>query len=373
MIELCYEAKQIEVLVETMSGLAKKRSLVKQAVAAMIQRGLEYVLALPDDAQVKYVLIDAIREVTEGKIFVEVERARVTRLLAGIREGEGRIKEAAELMQELQVETFGSMEKRERIDFILEQFRLLLAVKEYSQAQIVSRKISLKAFEAAGFEDLKIKYFTLMIALCLQERKYLEATKFHFQIWEAAGNAENLKQAALLAVLAQWDHEQSDWLNRIYTQRALEDNLAQYKAMLKLFLTKELIQSAQIDQVYTTLFRGTEVFAENEPVRMVDLKDRVIEHNLRVISGSFRAVRLPRLAEILGLSLEATEACLCRLITERMLLAKIDRVAGTVTFGKAQPSPEDTLNSWASRTDALLSLLVRTNHTIAKEELSQTL
>jgi 26S proteasome regulatory subunit N5 len=37
------------------------------------------------------------------------------------RENEGNIAEAAELMQEVQVETYGSMDKEEKVDYILEQ------------------------------------------------------------------------------------------------------------------------------------------------------------------------------------------------------------------------------------------------------------
>jgi 26S proteasome regulatory subunit N5 len=48
-------------------------------------------------------LIDTLRTVTAGKIYVENERARLTRTLAEIREGEGNITEAASVLQELQV------------------------------------------------------------------------------------------------------------------------------------------------------------------------------------------------------------------------------------------------------------------------------
>ena len=44
-----------------------------------------------------------LRAVTEGKIHVELERARLTRQLAKIRESEGKVAEAADLMSEVQV------------------------------------------------------------------------------------------------------------------------------------------------------------------------------------------------------------------------------------------------------------------------------
>ena|SRR6185369_6253088 len=81
-----------------------------------------------------------------AQIYVEVERARLTRMLSRIREDEGKIAEAAEILQELQVETFGSMDKREKTDFILEQMRLTLAKRDYTRTQIISRKINTKFF-----------------------------------------------------------------------------------------------------------------------------------------------------------------------------------------------------------------------------------
>lgn len=44
-----------------------------------------------------------------------MERARLTHKLAKMKEEEGNITEAANIIQELQVETYGSMEKREKV------------------------------------------------------------------------------------------------------------------------------------------------------------------------------------------------------------------------------------------------------------------
>ena len=46
----------------------------------------------------------------------------------------------------MQVETFGSMEKDEKVQFILEQMRLCLATKDFIRTQIISKKISTKFF-----------------------------------------------------------------------------------------------------------------------------------------------------------------------------------------------------------------------------------
>ena len=93
---------------------------------------------------------------TEGKIYVEVERARLTHKLAKIREEEGNITEAANIIQELQVETYGSMDKREKVELILEQMRLCLAKQDYIRTQIISKKISTKFFDDESAQVWKI-------------------------------------------------------------------------------------------------------------------------------------------------------------------------------------------------------------------------
>merc|ERR1712156_715245 len=102
----------------------------KQAVAKMVTESCTFLDKTPDKATMMK-LIDTLRTVTAGKIYVEIERARLTRTLAQIREDEGDINAAASVLQELQVETFGSMDRKEKVEFILEQMRLTLAKKDY--------------------------------------------------------------------------------------------------------------------------------------------------------------------------------------------------------------------------------------------------
>lgn len=89
----------------------------------------------------KVQLIDTLRGITEGKIFVELERARLTKLLASIYESNGDAPTASKLMQDIQVETFGAMDRKEKTAFILEQVRLCLDTKDFVRALILSNKV----------------------------------------------------------------------------------------------------------------------------------------------------------------------------------------------------------------------------------------
>ena len=83
------------------------------------------------------------------QIFLEVERARLTRMLARIAEDRGKPQEAADIMQEVAVETYGALSKEEKVAFVLEQVRLVLDRGDFARAQILSKKVNPRTFAAA--------------------------------------------------------------------------------------------------------------------------------------------------------------------------------------------------------------------------------
>ena len=77
------------------------------------------------------------------------------------------------------------MSRREKTEFILEQVQLCIERGDFTQATILSRKISTKFFDSEeGKKDheimhMKIKYYTQQIILAKQEDKYLDACKHY--------------------------------------------------------------------------------------------------------------------------------------------------------------------------------------------------
>ena len=96
----------------------------------------------------------SIDDVT-GKIHVEIERARLTMKLSKIKEADGDIAGAADVLHELQVETYGSMDRREKVEFILDQMRLSLAKKDYIRTGILAKKISTRFFDKEEYVKKK--------------------------------------------------------------------------------------------------------------------------------------------------------------------------------------------------------------------------
>lgn len=127
----------------------------------MFQKCLDFAEQVPD-RETKEILLNSVRTNTEGKVYVEVERARATRTLATFKESDLSYKEAFELLQEVAVETFSSMERKEKYDFILEQMRLALITEQYNQAQIISRKINPKIFNNDSDEGFQVYSIPLL-------------------------------------------------------------------------------------------------------------------------------------------------------------------------------------------------------------------
>ena len=83
-----------------------------------------------------------------------------------------------------QVETYGSMERKEKVELILEQMRLCLATKDYIRTQIISKKISTRFFEDAKYSELKLKFYSYMIELGQHEGDYLDICKNFRQVYD---------------------------------------------------------------------------------------------------------------------------------------------------------------------------------------------
>ncbi|KAI6646395.1 hypothetical protein LOD99_12517 [Oopsacas minuta] len=101
-VQLCYDCHQWSLLNQQLVNLTKKRNILKLAICKMIQEAVTFVEDAPDMAT-KLELIKTLRNVTEGKIYVENERARLTLKLSNIHETNGDITSASSVLQELQV------------------------------------------------------------------------------------------------------------------------------------------------------------------------------------------------------------------------------------------------------------------------------
>lgn len=390
----------------------------------MIQECCTYISRTPDKAH-KLRLIETLRQVTEGKIYVEVERARLTKTLADIKELDGDVIGAASIMEELQVETYGTMERREKVELILEQMRLCLLKQDFVRTQIIAKKINIKFFEDPMQVDLKYKYYNLMIQLD-KESSFLKTSR-HYQALlaekttppadeveasadkdakpekkvdsKAGGEPstsaaekmeveetveqrevpkvltpeerrEKMVSAIIYCILSSYDNEQSDMMEHLSKLKILEE-IPIFKEILRLFMCKEIINFE--------IFNGQ--FGEHLlPCTMFDkstkhgkkcwdeLHDRLIEHNIRVIANYYTRLNIKRLEELLNLPGNRCEEYLSKLANAGTIQVKIDRPLGIVYFTQNK-NPSDILNAWSHNITNLMNLVNKTCHLISKEEM----
>ena len=101
-----------------------------------------------------------------------------------MKKAKGDLAGATDILCELQVETFGSMDRREKTEFILQQVELCIEKGDFVQAAIVSRKISTKYLGTKEVSDLKLQFYKQQIQLATHEDKYLEACKHYMAVFD---------------------------------------------------------------------------------------------------------------------------------------------------------------------------------------------
>jgi 26S proteasome regulatory subunit N5 len=99
-----------------------------------------------------------------------------------MKEKEGKLSEAADILQEVQVETVGSMEKKEKAEFLLEQIRLTLDKHDYIRSSLIAQKVSRKVLDEPDFHHL-------------HESNYLEISKSYHAIYRTPCIQEDAEQS----------------------------------------------------------------------------------------------------------------------------------------------------------------------------------
>lgn len=391
-LQLCKDCSDQEALIATLKSLATRRSQKTKAVSALVEKAIPWVLkdssdgdskgyepldvATEDQKDIREKLVVTLRDITDGKIFLETERARLTRALALIKEEAGDIPGAADVLQEVHVETYGSLSKREKIEFILEQMRLTLAKKDYVRTSIVSGKINRKAINEEGMEQEKIQYFTLMTEYHKHERNSYELAKDYYQIYQTSTVQadevkwrEALQYTVLFLTMSPYSMEQQDMLNRINIDPNLE-KINACRDTVQLFLKKEFIS---YPMPYQSELESLNAFtSDGDEQLMTHWKDtfrtRIIQHNVRVASLYYRRIHGKRLAQLLGLSTDELEREIAYMVSNGDVYAKIDRPADIIRFSQKK-TPEAVLSDWASDVTNLLDLVESTTHLINKENM----
>ncbi|XP_026190287.1 26S proteasome regulatory subunit rpn502 [Cyclospora cayetanensis] len=347
-------ARGVEAFAQEVTVLIKRRGQLKRSICAVVRLSMQLLQYLkPAD---KEHFIESLRLATEGKIFVEVERARLILLSALMKEKAGNVEQATLMLQDVQVETFGAMEREEKTRYILKQMLLLLRRSDFIRCQIVSKKLSPKLLEAEDLQPLKVKFYELMTLYYLHENALLDVAKCFGHIYntkitqEDAGKAkECLECFVIFMVLAPHDAEAKALIAKTLKEEIKKlQQLPAFEQLLRDLCGVELLSWPL---PYDADLHHHAVFGEDKfqggAKRWTLLRKRVIQHNLRVLCEHYSVIELQRVASLLGVSEAEAETELCELASAGALDAKIDRPARTVAFGKRKTDLL-VLEEWSS-------------------------
>lgn len=443
LVRLCWEQGDLDALNTQLHVMSKKHGQLKEAVVRMVDEATPWLAELKQKKEAGAYkgkedewlrLLTTIRDITEGKIYLELQRARLTVMLAEYHEAlshtapkasssiktdeeeekekagstddkekkkepvtaEDHLNAAADLMSDIQIETYSSMDKREKIEFILEQMRLESLRGNWSKVRVGSRKINRVFLKEPENADLKLRYYDLIVQLALQDDNYLEVCNAYQAVWDTKEVKDDperelnvIENIIMYVVLAAYSNEQNDMLHKLYAMPELEKAPLHYQ-LLKCFVTRELMRWPGIEQLYGPALRKTPVFAPDSTLgkktgqslqtqkagtdpnqspgdaRWKQLHMRVIEHNIRVIEQYYSRITMARLCQLLDLGEAQAEKTLCKLINDKTVYGKIDRPKGIICFKKPMKTNQ-VLNVWSNDISKMLELVEKTSHLVSKE------
>jgi hypothetical protein len=327
-VKLCIEQHRWEDLGANISLLARRRGYSRTAISNVVTLAWD---ALPEnhDLESKLALVKVLRDVTEGKIFVEVQRARLTELLVQDLESKGgrdNLVEAANLLHELRLEILSSMDEPERMRLMLHQFRLCLDTGDSLRSSLCAEKIpDLKDADP----ELKSQFLLLQIQYHSQfTQDYLAKAESYHKLFELNSDPGALTDAIVNAVLAVHSEKQVSFCSKLQELKELT-LMPDAKSLLGVFRGMDLVPWAEFEPKFPSLI------PQSDPERSV-MRQRVIEHSLRVVAAYYTKIRLQRLAELEQISVDELEQRIIDLVFNEGFYARIDRPRGIITFKRKQ-------------------------------------
>ena len=165
----------------------------------------------------------------------------------------------------------------------------------------------------------------------------------------------------ILLAIAAYDNLQVDLVHNVLADAKLAQ-MPEYKSFISHFVTDELAQWPLPEHdliMKNDLLQAGEKAAKSGDTKLDGedtwfygmLRDRVVEHDIRVVAKYYTRINTIRLAEMLQLSVDKTEDYLSSMVTSEStarLDARIDRPAGIINF-QLRKNPNEHLTEWTGK------------------------
>ena len=377
--------------------LTQRRNQSRESIIAMVKNCLNDILPNLANNKDSSDLLKTIIKVTEGKIFVEYEYSQAIRKMTEIHLMNNEIDEAAKLIQDVQIEAFGSLENKYKVDYILFQMQVLLQKGDYIRTLIVSNKIKKNHLDDEGFELLKIRFFKLMIEYYFHEKKYIDVSKSYKTLYDFVKSTnekledieKNNKEVKPEIIENFIRIKKENDLKKLFenyvlflsicppeleTKNMLNEILLKYKK--ELYLDDNILYIVEkrlnddiilIDKILFNKFKEYEIFKKHQD--LIDLfKKYWIQHDLSLFEKFFGKIHIERISQMTLVPIEEIEKELADMVVNNYIFAKINRIEKIVNFRK-KTDYHDELDNYNYDMSNLLGKIEETCHLINKEYL----
>ena len=377
--------------------LTQRRNQSRESIISMVKYCINDILPNLKNTKDSSELLNTIIRVTEGKIFVEYEYSQAIRKMTEIYLMDNNIEEAAKLIQDVQIEAFGSLESDYKIDYILFQMQVLIEKGDYIRTLIVSNKIKRNHLDDEGIELLKIRFFRLMILYYVHEKKYLEASKCYKILYDFVKSIND----KLIEV--EKDHKEikpkiidnyikvkkeNDLVNlfenyvlylsicppELETKNMLNELLLKYKKELDinkniLFIVEKRLSDdiIPIDDNLFSKYKDFEIFKKNEDLLKL-FRKYWIQHDLSLFEKFFGKIHIERISQMTKVPNDEIENEIADMVVNNYIFARINRIEKIVNFRK-KTDHHDVLDNFNYDMDNMLKKIEETCHLINKEYL----
>ena len=395
-LEIIYSRNDFTNFLKLFEYLTQRKNQSRESIISMVKHCINEILPNLKNNKDSSDLLNTLIKVTEGKIFVEYEYSQAIRKMTEIYIMNNQINEAAKLIQDVQIEAFGSLENEYKIDYILFQMQVLLEKGDFVRTLIVSNKIKRNHLDDEGIELLKVRFFRLMILYYIHEKKYLDISKCYKILYDFVKSINDKlvdvqkKDNINPKVIENYSRiqKENDLVNlfenyvlflsicppELETKNMLNELLIKYKKELDknnhiLFIVEKRLSDEIIiiDNNLFNRFKDFEIFKKNQELIKL-FRKYWIQHDLSLFEKFFAKAHLKRISEMTCVPVEEVENEISDMVVNNYIFAKIDRIEKIVNFRK-KTDHHDVLDNFNYDMDSLLKKIEETCHIINKEYL----
>ena len=374
--------------------LTQRRNQSRESIVSMVKSCINDILPNLKNNKDSSDLLQTIIKVTEGKIFVEYEYSQAIRKMTEIHLMNNQIDEAAKLIQDVQIEAFGSLDNKYKVDYILFQMQVLLEKGDYIRTLIVSNKIKRNHLDDEGYELLKIRFFNLMIKYFFHEKKFLDISKSYKTLYDFVKlindklievekkNKEIKPEIIENYVLVKKENDAKKLFENyvlflsicppeLETKNMLNELHLKYKKELDLdenilyIVEKRLSDDIiLIDNDLFKKFKDYEIF-KTYPDLIKLFRKYWIQHDLSLFEKFFGKIHIERISEMTLAPIDEIENELADMVVNNYIFAKINRIEKIVNFRK-KTDHHDELDNFNYDMSSMLKKIEETCHLINK-------